>query len=58
MEDGSYRGLGPTVVETLAQLGVLNEQQLGRLTTFHQPSVENRRGAAVGEVRATFNLER
>ena len=58
MEDGSYRGLGPTVVETLVQLGVLKEQELGQLATFHQPSVKNRRGAAVGEVRAIFNLER
>ena len=58
MEDGSYRGLGPTVVETLAQLGVLNEQEVGQLATFHLPLVENRRGAAVGEVRAIFKLER
>jgi L-asparaginase II len=58
MEDGSYRGLGPTVVETLLQLGILNEQEAGQLTTFHQPVVENRRGAAVGEVRAIFKLGR
>lgn len=57
MEDGSYRGLGPAVVETLAQLGVLNEQEAGQLEKFHQPIVENRRGANVGEVRAVFNLE-
>jgi L-asparaginase II len=57
MEDGSYRGLGPTVVETLAQLGVLNEQEVGTLATFHRPLVENRRGQNVGEVRAVFTLE-
>lgn len=57
MEDGSYRGLGPTVVETLAQLGVLNEQEAGQLATFHLPLVQNRRGAAVGKVRAIFNLQ-
>jgi L-asparaginase II len=58
MEDGSYRGLGPTVVETLAQLGILNEKETGQLAAFHQPTVQNRRGATVGEVRAIFSLER
>ncbi len=56
MEDGSYRGLGPTVVETLAQLGVLNEEEAGQLATHHRPLVENRRGENVGEVRAVFKL--
>lgn len=56
MEDGGYRGLGPTVVETLAQLGVLNEQEVETLVTFHQPTSENWRGMKVGEVRAVFSL--
>jgi L-asparaginase II len=56
MEDGSYRGLGPTVVETLGQLGVLNEEETGRLATYHRPTIENRRGLAVGDVRAVFKL--
>jgi len=57
MEDGSYRGLGPAVVETLAQLGVLNDEEVGQLAMYHRPLVENRRGANVGEVRAVFKLE-
>ena len=57
MEDGSYRGLGPTVVETLAQLGILNEEEVGTLATFQRPLVENRRGENVGEVSAVFTLE-
>ena len=57
MEDGSYRGLGPAVVETLAQLGILNEQEVASLATFHRPLVDNRRGQEVGEVRAVFVLE-
>jgi L-asparaginase II len=56
MEDGSYRGLGPTVVETLAQLGVLNEEEVGELARYHRPVVDNRRGLNVGEIRATFEL--
>jgi L-asparaginase II len=57
MEDGSYRGLGPTVVETLARLEILNEQEVANLASFHRPLVDNRRGQEVGEVRAVFALE-
>jgi L-asparaginase II len=56
MEDGSYRGLGPTVVETLAQLGVLNEDEVAQLAAYHRPVVDNRRGLNVGEVRTVFEL--
>ena len=56
MEDGSYRGLGPTVVETLKQLGVLNEEEAAQLATFHRPAVQNRRGVDVGQVRVAFDL--
>lgn len=56
IEDGSYRGLGPTVVETLAQLGVLNEDEVAQLAMYHRAVVENRRGAHVGEVLAVFKL--
>jgi L-asparaginase II len=56
MEDGSYRGLGPTVVETLVQLGVLNDDEARTLSLYHQPVVQNRRGLEVGEVRAIFDL--
>jgi L-asparaginase II len=56
MEDGSYRGLAPTVVETLVQLGVLSEAEAAGLSMYHRPIVENRRGLKVGEVRAIFDL--
>lgn len=56
MEDGSYRGLGPTVVETLVQLGVLSHSEAAELSIYHRPVVENRRGLSVGEVRAIFDL--
>jgi len=57
MEDGSYRGLGPTVVETLAQLGILNADELKQLATYHRPLIDNRRGMNVGEIQAVFKLE-
>lgn len=56
MEDGSYRGLGPTVVETLVQLRVLSEEEAAELATYHRPRIENHRGVEVGEVRPVFNL--
>lgn len=56
MEDGSYRGLGPTVVELLGQLGVLNEDEMAMLATYHRPVIKNHRGLEVGEVRAVFDI--
>jgi L-asparaginase II len=57
MEDGSYRGLGPAVIETLAQLGVLCEREQAELESYHHTPIDNRRGLKVGEVRPVFNLE-
>jgi L-asparaginase II len=56
MEDGSYRGLGPAVIETLRQMGVLDDAETTQLITYYRPEVENRRGVRVGEIRATFDL--
>jgi L-asparaginase II len=56
VEDGSNRGIGPVVVETLRQLGVLDEAEVGQLNSFHSPVIENRRGVKVGEVHASFEL--
>lgn len=57
VEDGSNRGIGPAVVETLRQLSILNEAEVEQLKAFHIPAIENRRGVKVGEVHATFELE-
>ncbi|HSO76614.1 MAG TPA: asparaginase [Blastocatellia bacterium] len=56
IEDGSYRGLGPAVIETLAQLDVLSKSEQAELAAYHHPSLDNRSGVIVGEVRATFRL--
>ena len=56
MEDGSYRGLAPAVIETLSQLGVLNEDEVAGLAAFHRPVLENHRHTTVGEVRAVFQI--
>ncbi len=56
MEDGSYRGLAPTVVETLAGLGILDEMEVTELASYHRPVIDNRRGLRVGEVRTIFDI--
>jgi L-asparaginase II len=57
MEDGSYRGLGPVVVETLVQLGLLDDAQQSELAYYHKPEIDNRRGLKVGQVQTVFNLD-
>ncbi|HMG34597.1 MAG TPA: asparaginase [Blastocatellia bacterium] len=56
IEDGATRGLGAVVVETLSQLGVLDAAQTRELATYHHPQIDNRRGIAVGDIRAIFKL--
>jgi L-asparaginase II len=56
MEDGSYRGLGPTVVEILHQLAILDDDEVSQLAAYHKPVIENRRGLNVGQVRSVFKL--
>jgi L-asparaginase II len=57
VDDGSYRGMGPAVIETLAQLSVLDEAEIGELASYHRPNVDNRRSLVVGEIRTAFRLE-
>jgi L-asparaginase II len=56
IEDGNYRGMGPAVVETLAQLEILDESELAKLAPYHRTKIDNRRGLIVGEVVTTFTL--
>ncbi len=58
VEDGSSRATGPVAVETLRQLGVLEDQQLEALAPYHRPPIKNRHGQVVGEIRPCFQLER
>jgi L-asparaginase II len=56
IEDGSYRGLGPAVVEMLRQLEVLDDEEVAKLASYHRPIIDNRRGLEVGEVAAVFEI--
>jgi len=57
VEDGSYRGLAPAVVETLGYLGVLEATQQQQLAAYHRPVVLNRRDVAVGDVCPVLEFE-
>jgi L-asparaginase II len=59
IEDGEDRRSRPTVViETLRQLGVLDDEGIEALAPYSRFPIRNHRGDLVGEVRASFELER
>ena len=59
IEDGEDRRARPTaVIESLRQLGVLKEESLEALKPYSSFSILNRRGDTVGEVNASFELQR
>jgi L-asparaginase II len=56
IQDGAARALATVVIETLAQLGVLDEAQLAELATYHRPVLNNYRGLHIGEIMPVFHL--
>jgi L-asparaginase II len=57
IEDGDIRrARDPVVIETLRQLGLLDDEQLARLSSYLRSMVFNHRKLEVGEVRTCFNL--
>ncbi len=59
IEDGDDHRARPTVViELLNQLGVLEDEALEAVSRYAFFPVSNRRGEIVGEVRASFKLDR
>jgi L-asparaginase II len=57
IDDGSRRALYPAIVETLVQLGILDQKQQARLSSFHREPVTNHSGQIVGELKAVFKLQ-
>lgn len=58
IEDGEDRRARPTVViESLRQLGVLDQSALEHLAPYSSFPVRNNRGEKVGDIRASFELE-
>ncbi|HEY6330882.1 MAG TPA: asparaginase, partial [Blastocatellia bacterium] len=56
VEDGSQRAAAPVVVETLSQLGVLDQPELKQLADYHHPTIKNHRKIKVGEIFPVFDL--
>ncbi len=57
IEDGDIRrARDPVVIETLRQLGLLDDDQLARLAPYARSIVLNHRKIEVGEVRTCFKL--
>lgn len=57
IQDGATRALATVVIETLAQLGVLDEAQQTELAAFHKPVLKNYRGLRIGEIIPVFRLQ-
>ena len=59
IEDGEDRRARPTVaIESLRQLGVLDDASLEAMRPYASFSVRNHRGDRVGEIRPSFELKR
>ncbi|MBK6798462.1 MAG: asparaginase [Acidobacteria bacterium] len=58
IEDGDIRrARDPVVLETLRQLGILDEDQLTGLSRFAHAKIHNHRRLDVGELRTCFKIE-
>jgi L-asparaginase II len=56
IEDGAERALGPVVVETLAQLGLLAETEERCLHDWRIPQIRNHNGGITGHMKPVFHL--
>jgi L-asparaginase II len=57
IEDGDVRrSRDPVVIETLRQLGLLDDAQLAALASYARSTIFNHRKVEVGEVRTCFRL--
>jgi L-asparaginase II len=58
VEDGGERGRNAVAIETLAQLGLLDDSMAAAMRDYHRPKLRNFAGREVGEVRPRFDLRR
>jgi L-asparaginase II len=57
IDDGdTRRARDPVVIETLRQLGLLDQEQMAQLTRYARATLRNHRHLEVGEVRPCFKL--
>lgn len=56
--DGSSRALGPVAIETLKQLGLIDDMtRFPSLQPHERPSINNARGTTTGEICVDFQLQ-
>jgi len=58
IEDGNGRATYPAAVETLRQLGFLDEDQLNNLKQHYHPVLKNARQEEIGELVPSFRLHK
>lgn len=56
--DGNMRAIYPVIVETLRQLGVVDDNQATAIAEFSQPQIYNFRNINVGHIVPAFKLKR
>jgi len=56
IEDGASRALGPAIIETLHQLGLLTPMAQEALTPQWRPVLQNHQEQTVGEIKPAFAL--
>jgi L-asparaginase II len=56
IEDGNSRAVGPAILETLMQIGIISEDEVVQLKSHWNPGVYNHKNELVGEIKATFKL--
>ena len=56
--DGSFRALAVVVAAVLEHLGLVEPELIAALAARHDPTLRNHAGRPIGELRATFRLER
>jgi L-asparaginase II len=56
IEDGHTRAVGPAILETLRQLGVIKADEMTPMKDLWHPLIKNHRGEFVGAIKASFHL--
>jgi L-asparaginase II len=58
LTDGNERGLYPTVVSLLYQVGAIDEREISTLSDWATPPIKTHKGRVIGHGCAVFNLQR
>lgn len=57
IEDGNGRAVYPAAVEALKQLGLLTDDQLKQLSSYHEPDLKNARDEIIGHLKPVFSMK-